>query len=162
VALGLIGVSYPWIETTSLAKIVLTKLLQTSELLEVTSIFKRRSKSGSVFDSTIEFVAAISTETPKLEFAHQLLETAQRIERRRDDSHVRIHLLLYDHQVIMTPELTLPHPDLQYDPLTLRLCSELWSRYEHPILKKTLRELADLRTQELDVEFIMQAKDLFG
>lgn len=160
-ALGLIGISYPWIETTSLAKTILMKLIEISELLEVTSLFKRRSQSGSDFDSTIELVAAISTETSKVMFAAQLHGIAEGIQKRREDSQVSIRLLLYDQQVIMTPELTLPHPDLQYDPLTLRLSSEIWSRYEHPVLKKTLRELSDLRSQELDVEFIMQAKNLF-
>ncbi|MBK7961454.1 MAG: hypothetical protein IPK04_09785 [Bdellovibrionales bacterium] len=61
-----------------------------------------------------------------------------------------IKLLLYDQEVIMTPELTLPHPDLQYDLLTLRLSSEVWSRYEHPVLKKTLGELSDLRVNSID------------
>ncbi|MBK7961453.1 MAG: hypothetical protein IPK04_09780 [Bdellovibrionales bacterium] len=64
-ALGLVGISYPWIETTSLAKTILLKLIQNSELLEVTSLFKRRSQSGSDFESTIEMVAAVSTEKRK-------------------------------------------------------------------------------------------------
>jgi 7,8-dihydro-6-hydroxymethylpterin-pyrophosphokinase len=160
-ALGLVGISYPWIETTSLAKTILLKLIQNSELLEVTSLFKRRSQSGSDFESTIEMVAAVSTEKAKVEFASRLHEIAKEIIKRREDSQVSIKLLLYDQEVIMTPELTLPHPDLQYDLLTLRLSSEVWSRYEHPVLKKTLRELSDLRGQELDVEFVMQAKNLF-
>lgn len=160
-ALGLVGISYPWIETPSLAKTILMKLIQNSELLEVTSLFKRRSQSGSDFESTIEMVAAVSTEIAKVEFASRLHEIAKEIKKHREDSQVSIKLLLYDQEVIMTPELTLPHPDLQYDLLTLRLSSEVWSRYEHPVLKKTLRELSDLRGQELDVEFVMQAKNLF-
>lgn len=160
-ALGLVGISYPWIETPALARELLKQIVSNCDVMEVTSLFKRRSQSGSDFDSKIEFVVAASTGVPKVEFSKLLTGIASKLVRRRLDSEVHVDLLLYDQEVILTPELTLPHPKLQYDPLTLRLSSEIWSRYEHPVLKKTLRELSDLRTQELDAEFIMQAKNLF-
>lgn len=159
-AIGLIGVSFPWIETVDLARRVLEALKNVVEVIEITSLMKRRSQSASDFDSTIEFVIAISTLMPSHVLASKCLEISKKVERKRSDSHVHLELLVYDREVLMTPELTLPHPSLQYDALTLRLSCEIWSRYEHPILKKTLRELADSRSQDLDVEFVMQGQNL--
>lgn len=160
-ALALVGIAFPWIETTKMAKAILQELLTKCEIIETTALFKRKNEKDTDFEATIEFVISISTSEEVLEFSDFLEKLAQRLPKQRDSGFINLKLLIYDQVVMMTPELTLPHPDLQYDSLTLRLSSEIWSRYEHPILKQTLREIADRRSENIYVQFIMQGQNLF-
>lgn len=160
-AVALLGISLPWIETTALAKSILKALLMKFEILEITSVFKKISDTATDFNSSIEFLVSVSTQFSAAESAKQIQEISAALPRLRKDSQVGMKLLLYEHLVIMTPELTLPHPDIQYDLLTLRLSSDIWGPYEHPIFKQTLRELADRRAENINIEFIMQGQNLF-
>lgn len=55
---------------------------------------------------------------------------------------VIIYLLAYAQNVVMSRSLTLPHPELHADPRLLLPAKEVCPDFEHPVLHKTLNELA--------------------
>jgi 7,8-dihydro-6-hydroxymethylpterin-pyrophosphokinase len=69
-------------------------------------------------------------------------------------------LLSYDDLVVLSPQLTLPHPHLHTDFLVVRCASESWPHYEHPIMQKTLSEIASSALPAVDAEFFLQGKSL--
>lgn len=71
-----------------------------------------------------------------------------------------LNLLSYDDLVILSPQLTLPHPNLHRDFLIVRCASEAWAQYEHPIVQKTLGEIAAVALPAVDAEFFLQGKSL--
>lgn len=52
-----------------------------------------------------------------------------------------IDILFYGDHVMHTPDLTLPHPDLQNRDFVLLPMMDLAPEWFHPVLKKTIREL---------------------
>jgi hypothetical protein len=73
---------------------------------------------------------------------------------------VRVIPLAVEQETQMIPELTLPHPILHTEPLVTRCAAEVWGNYEHPILKRTLNDLADKAPAILNAEFMLQGKSL--
>ena len=81
---------------------------------------------------------------------HILLECTQRIEqtlgrvRLHDGYHARtidIDILLYDHLIINTPELVIPHPRMTERIFVLQPMTELAPHLEHPALHQTMEYL---------------------
>jgi 7,8-dihydro-6-hydroxymethylpterin-pyrophosphokinase len=60
----------------------------------------------------------------------------------------------------MTPQLTLPHPDLHRRPEDLILAAQVWGSYLHPVLNKRLREIATEVKPESWGSFFAQGKSL--
>lgn len=77
----------------------------------------------------------------------KLLTQLQSLERSLSDQKLKrtlsVNCLVYGSRVIRTPSLTLPHPEFHLNPEELIPSAELWPEYEHPILLKTLSQLAN-------------------
>jgi hypothetical protein len=73
---------------------------------------------------------------------------------------VKVVPLAIEQETQMIPELTLPHPILHTEPLVTRCAAEVWGSYEHPILKRTLNDLADKAPAIINAEFMLQGKSL--
>ncbi len=54
---------------------------------------------------------------------------------------IDIDILFYNHEVIETPELIVPHPQIQHRRFVLAPLAELVPEYVHPFLQKTIIEL---------------------
>ena len=54
---------------------------------------------------------------------------------------IDIDILFYNHEVIETPELIVPHPQIQHRRFVLTPLAELVPEFVHPFLQKTMREL---------------------
>ena len=58
------------------------------------------------------------------------------------DRMIDIDILFYEHQIIESPDLTIPHPLLHKRQFVLQPLAEIAPDFVHPVLKKTIRELA--------------------
>jgi 2-amino-4-hydroxy-6-hydroxymethyldihydropteridine diphosphokinase len=54
---------------------------------------------------------------------------------------IDIDILFYNNEVIETPELIVPHPQIQHRRFVLAPLAELVPEFVHPYLQKTIREL---------------------
>lgn len=55
---------------------------------------------------------------------------------------VDIILAAYDDETLLSPDITLPHPELHVRPDWLIPSSEIWGDYPHPILTRPLEDIA--------------------
>lgn len=72
---------------------------------------------------------------------------------------MRCFLLTYDQVVTITPNLTLPHPQIISNSSWLYCCFEVWRNYRHPVLDLTLERLLT-QVNVTNVEFFSQGKSV--
>ena len=90
-------------------------------------------------------VCEVRTSLVPLALLHTLLEIEQEMGRVRlrhwGERNIDLDLLLYEDVVMDTPELILPHPDMQNRDFVLLPLAEIAPELVHPILQKTISEL---------------------
>src|SRR5579864_482409 len=88
---------------------------------------------------------AIETELMPLEFLSRMLEVERSMGRVRTEPKgprtIDIDILLFGHDVLDTPELTVPHPAMHQRRFVLEPLAEIAPRAMHPVLKRTVLEL---------------------
>ncbi|MCM1983342.1 2-amino-4-hydroxy-6-hydroxymethyldihydropteridine diphosphokinase [Lyngbya confervoides] len=53
-----------------------------------------------------------------------------------------LDLLFFGHQIIQTPQISVPHPHLQDRAFVLQPLLDIYPDFQHPVLKQTVRALA--------------------
>ena len=90
-------------------------------------------------------VCEVRTSLVPLALLHTLLEIEQEMGRVRlrhwGERNIDLDLLLYEDVVMDTPELKLPHPDMQNRDFVLLPLAEIAPELVHPTLQKTISEL---------------------
>ena len=90
-------------------------------------------------------VCEVRTSLEPLALLHTLLEIEQEMGRVRlrhwGERNIDLDLLLYEDVVMDTPELKLPHPDMQNRDFVLLPLAEIAPELVHPTLQKTISEL---------------------
>ena len=112
------------------------------------------------FDANMITVVKLATSLGAKEFSQKLSQIQNHLESFAGIDRVKINPLVVDQETLMVPDLTLPHPSLHIDPLVIRCATEVWGTYEHPILKKTLNDLARSLPPISNAEFMLQGKSL--
>jgi 2-amino-4-hydroxy-6-hydroxymethyldihydropteridine diphosphokinase len=69
---------------------------------------------------------------------------------------IDIDILLFNHEVIQTNFLTVPHPQLANRMFALKPLNEIASGYMHPVLNKTIQQLMEACTDTLPVKKFSQ------
>lgn len=59
------------------------------------------------------------------------------------DRHIDIDILLFDDVVLSTRDLTIPHPLMHERMFVMKPLAEIAPNTEHPVLHKTIRQIAD-------------------
>ncbi|MGM9582540.1 MAG: 2-amino-4-hydroxy-6-hydroxymethyldihydropteridine diphosphokinase [Phascolarctobacterium sp.] len=90
-------------------------------------------------------VCEVRTSLTPVALLHTLLEIEQEMGRVRlrhwGERNIDLDLLLYEDVIMDTPELKLPHPDMQNRDFVLLPLVEIAPEITHPILGKTISEL---------------------
>lgn len=157
-------------EGLSLMKQIVRELLDSISDLEVSSVFRTKGtnlKPRHIHDlkGTNEFegLAVCLRGHTKLS-AHEVLGQLQRIEAQHKNEALRrsavLNLLVFGSQTLMTPELTIPHPEFHREPEQLIPAAEIWADCSHPILHLTLQALVPRLSSENTMEFYAQGKSL--
>ena len=102
-------------------------------------------------------VCEVRTSLVPLALLHTLLEIEQEMGRVRlrhwGERNIDLDLLLYEDVVMDTPELKLPHPDMQNRDFVLLPLAEIAPELVHPILQKSIEELGNLYISKRAVIF---------
>ena len=102
-------------------------------------------------------VCEVRTSLEPLELLQTLLEIEQEMGRVRlrhwGERNIDLDLLLYEDVVMDTPELKLPHPDMQNRDFVLLPLDEIAPELVHPILQKSIEELSNLYISKRAVIF---------
>ena len=90
-------------------------------------------------------VCQVRTCMEPLELLHTLLDIEQEMGRVRlrhwGERNIDLDLLLYEDVLMDTPELKLPHPDMQNRDFVLLPMAEIAPELKHPTLGKSISEL---------------------
>lgn len=139
---------------TPIAQALATEMGKVGEITSVSSVYKRYLGNNRVdLNANIEAVVRLATDCEVDELLWHFRQFIQ-------DKKAALNLLSYDNLVVLSPQLTLPHPSLHTDHLIVRCASEAWTQFEHPIIQKTLSEITSLTRPADDAEFFMQGKSL--
>lgn len=88
----------------------------------------------------------IRTALDALTLLHTLLEIERKIGRIRQEKWgsrvIDIDLIFFNEEIHSLPELKVPHPQMQFRQFVLVPLLEIVPDYVHPVLHKTVRELA--------------------
>ncbi|MCB0383813.1 MAG: 2-amino-4-hydroxy-6-hydroxymethyldihydropteridine diphosphokinase [Bdellovibrionales bacterium] len=111
------------------------------------------------FEGLAAVIKVRSTQSPRdlLKFL-QDVETKYRSEVLRRS--ISLNLLVYEDLSYMTPEMTIPHPELHRRPESLLLAAEVWGDYIHPVLNENLYTLTRRFHDEQWGRFYAQGKTL--
>ncbi len=136
------------------AQSMISRVQTVGEIVAISSVYKRYLSSARVdLNSNLEAVLCLHTKCAVDELLWHFKEYS--VGKRE-----KLQLLAYDELVVLSPQLTLPNPSLHADALIVRCAAEVWPEYEHPIMQKTLREIAAKSPPAVDAEFYLQGKSL--
>lgn len=155
---ALVAATVPFLEGERGVQQLLRSLADGVRLHGASSAYRRGQQSPRRFESPIEFVLEIETDRDLRSLPILLRGLCGRLSMTGEAR--RLELLLAGGDVMMTPELTLPHPTFHLDPLLIRCAAELSPEFSHPVLGRTLGELARGAQSAHEIEFWRQGQRL--
>lgn len=128
---------------TTIAKLKEHKI----DVADVSTFFSTRPYGVTDQPDFLNAVCRVETDLAPLDLLHVLLTIEQEMGRVRlrhwGERNIDLDLLLYDDVCMNTPELTLPHPDMQNRDFVLLPLAELDYELVHPTLHKTVGQLQE-------------------
>jgi 7,8-dihydro-6-hydroxymethylpterin-pyrophosphokinase len=150
----LVHISTDLVGGTAVAQSLIEEMKRIGEIHAVSSVYKRYGGRNKVdLHATIETVVFYRTDCAVDELLWHFRQYTK-------ETKANLTLLSYDDLVVLSPQLTLPHPSLHTDGLMVRCASEALPNYEHPIIQKSLSEIAGQPMPNVDAEFFLQGKSL--
>jgi 7,8-dihydro-6-hydroxymethylpterin-pyrophosphokinase len=105
-------------------------------------------------------VAEVAAPLATKELAHRLWQLETSFKDQVTRRIMSVNLLMVSGETVKTPNLTLPHPEFHLRPEELVPACELWPRQVHPILNKTIGDLAKTIPEKTWGEFYCQGSRL--
>lgn len=113
------------------------------------------SNQGAFLNQALE----VNTEFSASELMMRLLNIEEQMGRKRLEKYgpriIDIDILLFNNEVHSTPELTVPHAELQNRQFALRPLSHIAGTVIHPIFHKSIQQLLEECLDTLDVKEVL-------
>lgn len=113
----------------------------------VSSLYETAAWGIEEQPSFLNQVIAIKTKFEALELLQLVLHIEKLAGRQRDikwgQRTLDIDILLFNNEIINTPQLTVPHPFLPERRFTLTPLCEIAPHIIHPVLQKTIQQLLE-------------------
>jgi 2-amino-4-hydroxy-6-hydroxymethyldihydropteridine diphosphokinase len=107
----------------------------------------------------LNMAIAMRTALPPVYLLKKLLELEKKFGRKREVKYgprtIDIDILFYGNLVIRKEGLGIPHPEIQNRRFALVPCCDIAPGFVHPVLNRTLRELLEECSDQLDVALWM-------
>jgi 2-amino-4-hydroxy-6-hydroxymethyldihydropteridine diphosphokinase len=115
--------------------------------VESSSFYETKPLGGTDQPFFLNAVAKIKTTLSHRALFEDLQEIERAMGRQRnkrwEPRPIDLDLLLYDGQIVNEPDLKIPHPQMHLRSFVLKGLCELDSGVRHPLLKRTVSQLAD-------------------
>lgn len=101
-------------------------------------------------------VLLISTSSNPEDLLQTLLHIEQELGRKRmikmGPRNIDIDILFYNNEIISSPNLTVPHPQIANRRFVLTPLNEIAPAFVHPVLQKTIAQLLEVCPDNLEVK----------
>ncbi len=128
----------------------LGKIVKKSALYETAAWGK--TDQGPFLNQALE----LHTGMDAVSLMKQLLSIEEKMGRRRTEKYgprtIDIDILLFNHDIIDTDFITVPHPQLPHRMFALLPLDEIAANYLHPVLHITIRQMKNACTDTLPVK----------
>lgn len=126
------------------------KIMKRSALYETAAWGK--TNQAAFLNQTLELYTTLAAADLMI----QLLAIEERMGRKRLEKYgpriIDIDILLFNHEIIQTPVITLPHPELLNRRFALVPLNEIAAGYIHPVAKKNIHQLLEVCPDPLPVK----------
>lgn len=143
-------------------KATVSEIGELGEIVSSSSVYKKfLDRKAESLNSELCVSIRIETEKNQEDIFLYLSKKVKCDSAKRRSNERAVLLLAFDQNVRLCPGENLPSPILHTNPLALKCAAEAWGEYEHPVLKRTLNDLARSSAPFTNVEFFAQGRVLF-
>lgn len=138
---ALIHVTVDFVGGEPVLRAIVSELSRLGVIAGISNVYKRFTTVPSLDSrANLELVLKIITRQSVEEISN-VVRALCKMPPENLNHFVEINILAYGSKVWMSPQLTLPYPNLHSDPLVLMCACEVDSQFIHPILKLALSQL---------------------
>ncbi len=128
---------------------------QVGKLIKKSAVYETAPWGKTDQASFLNQVLVLATALSPAETLQTILDIEEKLGRKRLEKNgprtIDIDILLYGHEVISTPQLQVPHPQMQNRRFVLTPLSEVAAGFIHPVLQQTIAELLAVCPDDLPV-----------
>lgn len=121
--------------------------LPQSSILYQSSIIETEPVGNVNQPDFLNCVVEINTKLHPLQLLNYLLQIENEMGRVREEKWgpriIDLDILFFNNEIIQTPDLTIPHPEILNRKFILDLMEEIAPDFVHPIENQTIKELAE-------------------
>jgi 2-amino-4-hydroxy-6-hydroxymethyldihydropteridine diphosphokinase len=125
----------------------LEKLASLGSVSKVSSFYKTEPVERTAQPWFVNCAVELKTEKMPRQLVKAILKLEESMGRKRTQEkgprNIDIDILLFGNSMINTKELTIPHPAMHHRRFVLEPLAEIAPQQQHPLLKRTIRELRD-------------------